>query len=272
MLRFSANLTMLFNEVDFLDRFDLAAQAGFKAVEFKAPFAYPKEVIVERLRRNGLEAALFNMPAGDWDNGERGIGALPGREAELRENVAKTIEYAQAFGCTRVNLLGGIPPAGVTAEVATRTFVANLRYAAGELKKYGIRVVVEPVNTYDSPGVLVTRTDQAAAIIRETGSDNIGIEYDVYQAQLMEGDLSNTIRKYMPLIWHMQVGDAPSRAQPGTGEINFANVLSVIDEAGYTGWIGCDYRPTGSTFASFDWIEHWDPAVYRATKALGARS
>lgn len=269
MLRFSANLTMLFNEVDFLDRFDMAAKAGFKAVEFKAPFTYPKQRIVERLEGNGLQAALFNMPAGDWDNGERGLGCLPGREAELRAGVEKTIEYALACGCTRVNLLGGIPPAGITRDIARKTFVANLQYACAELKKHGIRVVIEPVNTYDSPGVFLTRTDQAVEIIRDVGSDNLGIEYDVYQAQLMEGDLCNTLRKTMPLIWHMQVGDAPSRAQPGTGEINFDCVLRVIDECGYMGWIGCDYRPIGPSLASFAWIEKWDPAVYRATLSHG---
>ena len=263
MVRFTANLTMLFNEAGFLERFDLAAKAGFKGVEFKDPFSYGKKDVVDALERNELEAVLFNMPAGDWDGGERGIGCLPGREAELREGVALSIEYALALKCTRINLLGGIPPKGADPGLVRRTFVGNLRYAAAELKKHDLRLVIEPVNTYDSPGVFLTRTAQAAEIIRDVGADNLGIEYDVYQAQLMEGDLSNTVRKYMPLIWHMQVADVPSRAEPGTGEINYDHVLDVIDKAGYQGWIGCDYKPSVNTAASFGWMKRWDPEIAR---------
>jgi hydroxypyruvate isomerase len=263
MLRFTANLTMLFNEVGFLERFALAAKAGFKGVEFKDPFHYNVEDVVAAARDSGLKTVLFNMPAGDWAGGERGIGCLPGRERELREGVATTIEYALALDCKLINCLGGIPPKDVDRSVVRRTFVENLRYAAAELKKHGMRLVIEPVNTYDSPGVFLTRTDQAADIIREVGADNLGIEYDVYQAQLMEGDLTNTLRKYMPQIWHMQVADVPSRAEPGTGEINYEHVLGVIDQAGYAGWIGCDYKPSGRTVDSFGWMRHWDPAIGR---------
>jgi hydroxypyruvate isomerase len=261
MLQFTANLTMLFNEVGFLDRFALAAKAGFKGAEFKDPFAYKKEDVVAAVRDSGLKPVLFNAPSGNWAGGERGLGCLPGREQELREGVATTIDYAQALGCKLINLLGGIPPKGADRNEIRKLFVSNLRYAAGELKKHDMRLVIEPVNTYNSPGVFLTRTDQAVEIIKDVGADNLGIEYDVYQAQLMEGDLTNTIRKTMPLIWHMQVADVPSRAEPGTGEINYEHVLRVIDEAGYKGWIGCDYEPSKSTLSSFGWMKNWDPAV-----------
>jgi hydroxypyruvate isomerase len=261
MLRFTANLTMLFNDVPFLERFAAAARAGFKGVEFKDPFACSQQDVVAAVRDSSLEPVLFNMPAGDWAGGERGIGCIPGREREVRDGVALSIDYALALGTRTINMLGGIPPAGADRRLVRETFVENLRYAAGELRKHGIRLVIEPVNTYDSPGVFLTRTQQAVEIIRDVGADNLGIEYDVYQAQLMEGDLTNTLRRHMPLIWHMQVADVPSRAQPGTGEINYEHVLRVIDTAGYGGWIGCDYKPSGATLASFGWMKNWDPTV-----------
>ena len=263
MIRFTANLTMLFNEVGFLERFNLAARAGFKGVEFKDPFAYSRADVVAALRDSGLEAILFNMPAGNWAGGERGIGCLPGREKELRDGVTTTIEYALSLNCKLINCLGGIPPKDADPRLVRKTFVENLRYAAGELKKHDMRLVIEPVNTYDSPGVFLTRTEQAVEIIRDVGADNLGIEYDVYQAQLMEGDLTNTLRRHMPRIWHMQVADVPSRAEPGTGEINYEHVFGVIDRAGYPGWIGCDYRPSTCTLESFRWMRNWDPRIAR---------
>ena len=269
MIRFTANLTQLYNEVGFLERFDLAARDGFQAVELKDPFSYGKDAVIDALRRNNLKTVLFNAPAGDWDGGERGIGCLPGREEECRAGVALSIEYALALDCRLVNLLGGIPPKGTDPALVRRTFVGNLRHAAAEFKKHGLKLVIEPVNTYDSPGVFLTRTAQAAEIIREVGAGNLGIEYDMYQAQLMEGDLSNTIRKYLPLIWHMQAGDAPSRAEPGTGEINFDHVFGVIDKAGYQGWIGCDYKPSGRTSECFGWMAKWAPEIARRAAANG---
>lgn len=263
MLRFTANLTMLFNELPFLERFDAAARAGFRGAEFKDPFSCSKADVVAAVRDSGLEPVLFNMPAGDWDNGERGIGALPGREQEVRDGVALSIEYALALGTRTINMLGGKPPKDADRGLVRRVFVDNLRYAATELKKHGLRLVIEPVNTYDSPGVFLTRTEQAVEIIRDVGADNLGIEYDVYQAQLMEGDLTNTLTKHMARIWHMQVADVPSRAEPGTGEIHYEHVLGVIDRLGYQGWIGCDYKPSTTTLASFRWMRNWDPVVAR---------
>jgi hydroxypyruvate isomerase len=263
MLRFTANLTMLFNDLPFLDRFAAAAKAGFKGAEFKDPFACTVKDVVAAVRDSGLEPVLFNMPAGDWAGGERGIGCIPGREQEVREGVALSIEYARALGTRTINMLGGIPPKDADRAHVRETFVNNQRYAAAELRNHGIRLVIEPVNTYDSPGVFLTKTQQAVDIIRDVGADNLGIEYDVYQAQLMEGDLTNTLRRHMPLIWHMQVADVPSRAEPGTGEINYGHVLRVIDECGYAGWIGCDYKPSTTTLESFRWMREWDPVVAR---------
>jgi hydroxypyruvate isomerase len=261
MLRFTANLTMLFNELPFLERFGAAAKAGFKGAEFKDPFAHTPAEVAAAVRDAGIEPVLFNMPAGDWDGGERGLGCLPGREQDVRDGVALSIEYAKVLGTRTINMLGGRPPKDADRGLVRRVFVENLRYAAAELKKHGLRLVIEPVNTYDSPGVFLTRTEQAVDIIREVGADNLGIEYDVYQAQLMEGDLSNTLKKHMPLIWHMQVADVPSRAEPGTGEINYEHVLGVIDRLGYAGWIGCDYKPSSTTLKSFRWMKNWDPRV-----------
>jgi hydroxypyruvate isomerase len=263
MLQFTANLTMLFNEFPFLDRFAAAAAAGFKGAEFKDPFSCKKEDVVAAVRDSRLQPVLFNMPAGDWDGGERGIGCLPGREQEVRDGVALSIDYALALGTKTINMLGGKPPRDADRRLVRETFVANLRYAASELRRHGLRLVIEPVNTYDSPGVFLTRTEQAVEIIRDVGADNLGIEYDVYQAQLMEGDLTNTLRRHMPLIWHMQVADVPSRAEPGTGEINYEHVLGVIEKAGYAGWIGCDYKPSTRTLASFRWMKNWDPVIAR---------
>jgi hydroxypyruvate isomerase len=266
MLRFTANLTMLFNEVGFLERFALAAAAGFKGAEFKDPFAHRKEDVLAAVRDSGLEPVLFNMPAGDWTGGERGLGCVPGRERDVRDGVELTLEYASALGTRTINLLGGIPPRDADRALVRRTFVENLRHAAARLDRHGMRLVIEPVNTYDSPGVFLTRTDQAVEIIREVGAPNLGIEYDVYQAQLMEGDLTNTLTRHMPLIWHMQVADVPSRAEPGTGEINYEHVLGVIERLGYAGWIGCDYRPLTTTLDSFRWLRNWDPEIARRSR------
>jgi hydroxypyruvate isomerase len=261
MLRFTANLTMLFNELPFLERFAAAAAAGFKGAEFKDPFACSKADVVSAVRNSGLRPVLFNMPAGDWAGGERGIGCIPGREGEVRDGVALSVDYALALGTKTINMLAGVPPRDADSRQVRETFVTNLRYAAGELRKRGMRLVIEPVNTYDSPGVFLTRTSQAVDIIRDVGADNLGIEYDVYQAQLMEGDLTNTLQRHIGLIWHMQVADVPSRAQPGTGEINYEHVLGVIDRVGYDGWIGCDYKPIGPTLASFRWMKKWAPEI-----------
>ena len=255
MPKFAANLTMLFNEHDFLDRFDAAAEAGFKGAEFLFPYAYPKEQLAERLDRAGLVQVLHNLPAGNWDGGERGIACHPDRVGEFQDGVGRSIEYAQALGCKQLNCLAGKAPAGVDAGRVHETFVDNLRFAAPKLKEAGIRLLIEPINTFDIPGFYLNRTAQAAEIIDQVGSDNLFVQYDIYHAQRMEGELANTIARYLPKIAHMQLADNPLRNEPGTGEINFRFLFDFIDGSGYDGWIGCEYKPAAGTREGLGWIE-----------------
>ncbi|MBG6077346.1 hydroxypyruvate isomerase [Polaromonas sp. CG_9.11] len=253
MPRFAANLTMLFTEVPFLERFDKAAKAGFKAVEFLFPYAWPAEEIRQRLDANHLTLVLHNLPAGDWDAGERGIACLPERVSEFREGVAKAIVYAHALGVQQLNCLAGKAPAGVSDEVLRQTFVDNLRFAAAELKKAGLRLLIEPINTFDIPGFYLNRTAQAVAILDVVGADNAFVQYDLYHAQRMEGELAATLQKYLPRIGHVQQADNPGRHEPGTGEINYAFLFAHLDRIGYGGWIGCEYKPATTTEAGLGW-------------------
>lgn len=255
MPKLAANLTMLFNEVDFLDRFQAAADAGFKGVEFLFPYAWPAAQIADKLQRAGLVQVLHNLPAGDWAAGERGIACHPDRVGEFQDGVGRAIDYARTLGCGQLNCLAGIAPAGVAADKAHETFVANLRFAAGKLKEAGIRLLMEPINTYDIPGFYLNRTEQAARILDEVGSDNLYIQYDIYHAQRMEGELGNTIAKNLPRIAHMQLADNPGRNEPGTGEINYAWLFRHIDRLGYDGWIGCEYKPAAGTREGLGWIK-----------------
>ena len=254
MPKFNANLTMLFNEVPFLDRFQAAAGAGFKGVEFLFPYAFDKDAIAERLDQHGLVQVLHNLPAGDWDAGERGIACHPDRVGEFRDGVGRAIEYATALGCKQLNCLAGIAPAGVDAETVHATFVANLRFAAARLEEAGIRLLVEPINTFDIPGFHLNRTAQAIALIEEVGSPNLWLQHDVYHMQRMEGELANTIARHLPRIAHMQIADTPGRHEPGTGEINYAWLFRFIDQLGYDGWIGCEYKPAAGTREGLGWI------------------
>ena len=254
MPRFAANLTMLFNELPFLDRFEAARDAGFKGVEYLFPYAFEKEALAERLQEYGLTQVLHNLPAGDWDKGERGIAVLPGREAEFREGVARAIEYAKALNCRQVNCLVGIAPAGVDAGTLRRTVVENLRYAATQLKQAGIKLLIEPINTYDIPGFYLNTTKQALDLIESVGADNLFVQYDVYHAQRTEGELAKTIEKNLASIAHIQVADNPGRNEPGTGEINYPWLFKHLDRIGYDGWIGCEYKPAADTRAGLDWI------------------
>lgn len=254
MPKFNANLTMLFNEVPFLDRFQAAAGAGFKGVEFLFPYAFDKDAIAERLDKHGLVQVLHNLPAGDWDAGERGIACHPDRVGEFRDGVGRAIEYATALGCKQLNCLAGIAPAGVDAEKVHATFVANLRFAAARLEEAGIRLLVEPINTFDIPGFHLNRTAQAIALIEEVGSPNLWLQHDVYHMQRMEGELANTIARHLPRIAHMQIADTPGRHEPGTGEINYAWLFRFIDQLGYDGWIGCEYKPAAGTREGLGWI------------------
>jgi hydroxypyruvate isomerase len=255
MPRFSANLSMLFQEHSFLDRFDAAAQAGFAAVEYVSPYEHPAELVAERLRRNGLTQALFNMPPGDWAAGERGIGALPGREDEFRASVDTAIAYAQALGCGQVNCLAGIvaPP---DREAAHRVFVDNLSHAAPRFAEAGVRLLIEPINdTIDIPGFFLTTSRQALAIIDEVGSDNLFLQYDIYHMQVMEGDIARTMERHLDRIAHVQIADNPGRNEPGTGEINFRFLFEHLDRIGYAGWVGAEYRPKAGTTQGLGWFE-----------------
>jgi hydroxypyruvate isomerase len=255
MPRFAANLSMLFTEVPFLDRFAEARNAGFDAVEYLFPSDHSPQELASALRRNGLKQVLHNLPAGDWEAGERGIACHPGRVDEFRAGVERAIGYAHALGCPRLNCLAGKVPAGVGGEQARATLVANLRFAAAELGAAGIRLLVEPVNSHDIPGFFLTRTAQALDIMDEVGSDNLFLQYDIYHAQRMEGELGNTLERQLPRIGHIQLADNPGRHEPGTGEINYRWLFKHIDALGYQGWIGCEYKPSGNTHHGLGWLD-----------------
>ena len=255
MPKFAANLTMLFNEVPFLDRFERAAKAGFEAVEFLFPYAFAAGDIKARLTANRLTLVLHNLPAGDWDAGERGIACLPGREEEFRAGVGKAIEYAKALGVSQLNCLAGKAPAGIAEAVLRKTFVANLKFAASELHQAGLRLLIEPINTYDIPGFYLSRTAQALEILDEVGAANALVQYDIYHAQRMEGELAATLQKHLARIGHVQLADNPGRNEPGTGEINYPFLFAHLDRIGYSGWIGCEYKPKGETAAGLGWLK-----------------
>jgi hydroxypyruvate isomerase len=255
MPRFSANLTFLFTDLPLLDRFAAASKAGFKGVEYMSPYEESKADLVARLADNGLTQVLHNLPVGDWAAGERGVAILPDRVDEFRRGVAKAIDYAKALGCGRLNCLAGVAPKGADANALRKTLVANLAFAAGELAKEKIKLLIEPCNTRDIPGFFLNRTDQAAALIDEVGSDNLFIQYDIYHAQIMEGDLARTIQANLPRIAHVQLADNPGRHEPGTGEINYPFLFAHLDRIGYAGWIGCEYRPSTDTVAGLGWLK-----------------
>ncbi len=255
MPRFAANLTMLFNEVPFLERFERAAKAGFEAVEFLFPYAWPAAEIRSRLEANGLALVLHNLPAGDWDAGERGIACLPERVAEFRSGVGRAIEVASALGVKQLNCLAGKATPGVADATLRATFVANLRHAAQACGDAGIRLLVEPINTWDIPGFWLNRSAQAMALIDEVGSDNLFLQYDVYHMQRMEGELAATIERLLPRIAHIQIADNPGRHEPGTGEIDYGFLFAHLDRIGYGGWIGCEYKPAAGTEAGLGWLD-----------------
>lgn len=253
MPRFAANLSMLFTELPFMQRFAAARAAGFEAVECQFPYAHGTSELAQALRANGLHQVLLNLPAGNWEAGERGIACHPDRVAEFREGVEQAIRYATALACPQVNCLAGITLPGVDLAQAHTTFIANLRHAAARLKTAGIGLLIEPINTYDIPGFFLSRTAQALAILDEVGSGNLRIQYDVYHAQRMEGELANTLRQHLVRIGHIQVADNPGRHEPGTGEINYAWLFKHIDAIGYEGWVGCEYKPLAGTEAGLGW-------------------
>ncbi len=252
MPKLAANLTMLFNEVPFLDRFEQAAAAGFKGVEFLFPYDFEPAELASRLERHGLKQVLHNLPGGKWAEGERGIATLPDRMDEFRAGVRHGVTYAKALHCPRVNCLAGIPR-DVPADVAQNTFVENLKFAADALAKENIRLVIEAINTMDIPGFYLDTTRHGLAIIDAVGSDNLFLQYDIYHMQIMEGDLARTIERNLARIGHIQLADNPGRNEPGTGEINYPFLFGHLDRIGYRGWIGCEYRPATTTQAGLGW-------------------
>lgn len=257
MLRFSANLSMLFLEYDFLDRFEKAAACGFKGVEFMFPYGIESDVLKKKLSENNLEHTLHNLPAGDWAAGERGIACIPGREAEFREGVAEAIRYARELGNKKINCLVGKTPAGYSPELIHKTLVDNLRYAADALEKENILLLIEPINHFDIPGFHLTGTHQALALIDDVGSGNIKIQYDIYHMQRMEGELSQTMTSFADSIGHLQIADNPRRGEPGTGEINYEYLFGVIEKSPYDGWVGCEYKPLTTTEAGIGWFNRY---------------
>ena len=255
MPKFCANLTMMFNEVDFLSRFERASRAGFRGVEYLFPYEWDKEQLAEKLAKHGLEQVLYNLPAGNWPAGERGIACLPERIGEFREGVGLAIEYAQALKCSRLNCLVGLTPGGVPEEKARRTLVDNLRFAASALEKEGIRLLVEPLNNQDIPGFHLVHTQDTLQLFQEVNHSNLWLQYDIYHMQIMEGNLTKTIKDNLDRIAHIQLADNPGRHEPGSGEINYTNLLHFIDEAGYDGWIGCEYKPAGKTEDGLGWLK-----------------
>ena len=255
MPRFAANLSMLFTEVDFLDRFAAAADAGFGGVEYLFPYDYPVEEIKARLDANRLEQVLFNLPAGDWAKGERGIACHPDRVDEFRAGVDKAIAYAKVLGNRQINCLAGIRPQCHDCATIEKTFVDNLKYAAEKLEAAGIRLVMEAINTRDIPGFYLNNTRQALDIREKVGSDNLYLQYDIYHMQIMEGDLARTLADQLAAINHVQLADNPGRHEPGTGEINYRFLFEHLDRIGYQGWIGCEYKPATTTAAGLGWMK-----------------
>jgi hydroxypyruvate isomerase len=253
--KFAANLSFIFQEVGFLDRFSAAAACGFKAVEYLSPYEHAPEVIAEQLNRHGLEQALFNMPPGDWAAGERGIGALPGREQEFRDGVETALVYAKATKCRILHAMAGLWPEGRDRAEAERTYLANLRLAADRLAAEGLTLVIEPINTRDIPGYFLNTTTQAMSIIERVGRPNLKLQLDLYHVQIMEGDLAHRIRALAGHYPHVQIAGNPGRNEPDIGEINYPFLFALFDELGYAGWIGCEYRPKSETKAGLGWAK-----------------
>ncbi|RDE08704.1 hydroxypyruvate isomerase [Pelagibacterium lacus] len=256
MPKFCANLTMLFNEVPFPERFARAAASGFEGVEFLFPYEFEADALKDELRTHGLTQVLHNLPAGNWQAGERGNAIFPDRTEEFRQGVDKAIRYATTLECDKVNCLAGIMPADADPDLVRSTFVENLRFAAQRLGEHGIRLLIEPLNRFDVPGFYLNTVDQAVDIINETGSDNIAVQFDLYHQQRTRGELIGTFQTHAKHIGHVQLADNPGRHEPGTGEINFPFIFRTLDAAGYDGWIGCEYAPLGGTEDGLGWMQN----------------
>lgn len=252
MPRFAANLSMMFNEHDFLKRFEAAASAGFKAVEYLFPYDFEAGAIADRLKENGLTQALFNMPPGDWSKGERGLASLPSRKEEFRQAVAKAVDYAGVIGTSLLHMMAGNAPSDDLT--ARGTYRENLAYAADATAEAGVGLVIEPINRRDMPDYFLNDFNMAADIIDELGHANVKLQYDVYHRQILHGDVLKSLEAMMPIIAHVQIAAVPLRHEPGTGELNDFVIFEALDRLGYQGYVGCEYRPAGDTVAGLSWM------------------
>jgi hydroxypyruvate isomerase len=254
MPKFAANLSMLFTEAPFIERFALAHGAGFSGVEFLFPYAFDSDDIKDRLQRHQLQLVLHNLPPGDWQAGERGMACDPRRFEEFQDGVGIGLEYARELGTPRVHCMAGLLPGGVAPERAREAYTRALQYAADQFAPHGIEVLIEPINSYDIPGYFLNHSRQALDVLKDAARPNLFLQYDIYHMQRMEGELANTIRACLPQIRHMQLADTPGRHEPGTGEINYPFLFRLLDELGYEGWIGCEYVPSTRTEDSLSWL------------------
>lgn len=264
MPRFAANLSLLYNDVDFADRFAAAARDGFRAVEYLFPYAHPAPRLAALLQAHGLQQVLFNAPPGNWEAGERGLACLPGREAEFQGGIAQAIAYAQALQCPRIHVMAGLVPPGADTATVRATYIANLRHAAAQAAPHGIQILIEPINGRDMPGFFLNRQDQAHALLAETGAANVRVQMDLYHCQIVEGDLATKIRHYLPTgnVGHVQIAGVPERHEPDVGEVNYSYLFHLLDQLGYDGWIGCEYRPARgaaphATRDGLGWLQPW---------------
>jgi len=274
MPRFAANLSMMYTEVAFLDRFAAAAADGFDAVEYLFPYAFDRAVLAEHLRATGLTQALFNAPPGNFEAGERGLACLPDRVDEFRRGfVERALPYAQALGCERVHVMAGLVPAGAPREALTACYLGNLAWAAGQAARQGVAVLIEPINTRDIPGYFLNRQDEAHAWVQQIAAPNLQVQMDLYHCQIVEGDLAMKLRQYLPgaaagvasRVGHLQIAGVPERHEPDLGELNYPYLFDLIDTLGFTGFVGCEYRPRdtrqGGTSAGLGWLR-----AYRAAR------
>lgn len=266
MPRFAANLSMLYNELPFLDRFEAAAADGFQAVEYLFPYAFEAAELAARLKAHGLQQVLFNAPPGNWDGGERGLACLPGREVEFAEGIERALTYAQALDCPRLHVMAGLVPPDASPDATRTTYIYNLRQAARLAASMGVNLLIEPINPRDMPGFFLSRQDQAHALVAEIGEPNVKVQMDLYHAQIVEGDLAMKIRQYLPTgrVGHIQIAGVPERHEPDVGELHHPYLFALLDDLGYDGWIGCEYRPRrgavpGGTSAGLGWIRPWLP-------------
>lgn len=255
MTKLAANLTMLFNEVPFLERFKQAKLAGFQAVEFLFPYEYEPEVLAQSVQELDMSVALFNLPPGDWDAGEKGIAALPGREQEFRDSVDTALLYAQALDCRKVHAMSGLIDTNYSLQAHLDTFIDNLRYAADTLGPHGIEVMIEPLNHYDAPNYFIAHQRQAVEYIQKVQRSNVKLQLDLYHAQIMDGDLVRLINEVSPWIGHVQIASVPDRHEPFDGELNYPYLFNALQQAQYLDWIGCEYKPKNSTHDGLGWAK-----------------